>query len=546
MKHIAINHVVLTAGWPEAMVIAAVLILSIWSLRHAPPRSELILGATVLFLLALMLLPHPFWMGLVSKHVLAMMRSVFPSSSPWKLEQVIHFGAFLLLGFVVWTFGRDLRGWKAIVVAGGLAVAIELLQAWTPDRTPRFRDIRINVIGAGSGLLVGMLFVAVVRARLRRGNPQDAARATHVWDPRQWVIDVLRGNADCVMPSGAADQDAALRVAHTEGVVSLVHTALLRPIMATRVPAVLLEQFAGESRACSARNLLAVAECRRISGALAKAGVPAIWLKGMALAQWLYPQPNLRDSSDIDLLVSSHADALRVAQVVAPLGYSLPNRYVAGDLVVHELLAYSEHLKLELDLHWDISNRAIYANRLRWAQLSEAAIDLPGLGTHARGLGPVQAMLHALIHRSLNQLTGQGMRLRWLYDLHLLAQRLSPHAWHELVELATDRGLASACRSGLEATASTFRTDVPAGVMHTLVDRSASERVRSERLGNWTYLQWSTLRTLPDWKTRARWLRQLLLPNMDHLRVRYGGDGASSLRIIARRLHDGVRRWLRY
>jgi len=80
---------------------------------------------------------------------------------------------------------------------------------------------------------------------------------------------------------------------------------------------------------------------------------------------------HLRDVADIDLLLPDHATTLRAAELLAPLGYSLPNPYIAGDLVVHELLAWSDRAQLELDLHWDLSNDALFAHRIGWNELHE-------------------------------------------------------------------------------------------------------------------------------------------------------------------------------
>ena len=80
------------------------------------------------------------------------------------------------------------------------------------------------------------------------------------------------------------------------------------------------------------------------------------------------------------------------------------------------------------------------------------------------------------------------------------------------------------------------------GGMQQLAEQSRHESLRCGRLGSWTYLQWATLRVLPDTRSRARWLRQLLLPDMRHLRERYGSDGAPGAVVVSRRMLDGVRR----
>ena len=187
--------------------------------------------------------------------------------------------------------------------------------------------------------------------------------------------------------------------------------------------------------------------------------------------------------------------------------------------------------RLELDLHWDLSNAALFAHRLEWDELQADAMALPALAAGARGLGPVHALLHACMHRAANALVGQQDRLRWLYDIHLLATGRA--------------GLADVVCAGLRASQAAFATALPAQVMARLDGQARREPVRSGRLGSWTYVQTATLRVLPRGQ-RLRWLRQLLVPDLAHLQVRYGADGAGHLRLFGRRLLDGYARWRGY
>jgi len=340
--------------------------------------------------------------------------------------------------------------------------------------------------------------------------------------------------------------EAVLDACEREGVVSVVYARLSDVDSSDLASPEFMQALATRARLCAARSLLCVSEARKIQVALAGAGVPAIWLKGIALGQWLYSSMHLRDVADIDLLLPDHATTLRAAEVLAPLGYALPNPHIAGDLVVHELLAWSERAQLELDLHWDLSNDALFAGRLSWQALHADAIELPALSATARGLAPRHALLHAVVHRAANYRSGREDRLRWLYDLHLLAGSLTGEVWQQLVEDAATHRVAGPALDGLQAIHATFGTAVPAAILSDLRAAAAREFLQCARLRSWGYFQWSSWRALPGLSTRLRWLRQLLLPDMAHLRVRYGGDGASGTRVVTRRIVDGWQRWRSY
>ena len=361
------------------------------------------------------------------------------------------------------------------------------------------------------------------------------------------LSDWLVGRGECSAADAVARHgvESVLAACEYEGVVSLVHARLSEGAAGTPVPSGLFEPLALRARRCAARSLLCQAQARRIQQALSAAGIGGLWLKGIALGHWLYPSMHLRDVADIDLLLPDHATTLRAARVLAPLGYALPNPHIAGDLVVHELLAWSQRAQLELDLHWDLSNAALFADRIAWQDLRAHAQPLPALGAGAMGLSAAHALVHACIHRAVNHLIGRENRLRWLYDIHLLWAGMAADARDHAVLLAVEAGAADATVSALEAVAQRFGTVVETTILDRLRTAAASEMVDTRWLRRWSCFQWSTLRVLGS-RRGLRWLRQLLFPDFAHLQVRYGSDGAGRGRILLRRLGDGVRRWRGY
>ena len=135
--------------------------------------------------------------------------------------------------------------------------------------------------------------------------------------------------------------------------------------------------------------------------------------------------------------------------------------------------------------------------------------------------------------------------MRWLYDIHLLAATLNPDDWEQLKATAARTAMADPVLAGLQASRTAFGTEAPVDVTTALAAHARMESVRTDRLSSWTYYQWSTFMALPR-RLRLRWLRQLLFPDMGHLRARYGADGGGRIRLLWRRLLDGVSRWRNY
>lgn len=87
-----------------------------------------------------------------------------------------------------------------------------------------------------------------------------------------------------------------------------------------RLPALWGEICRDRSRDLARSSLMRVAELGRICRALAKAGIPVLALKGIALSQRLYDDPGRRGGGDLDLLVAP-AEFWRARQEILALGY---------------------------------------------------------------------------------------------------------------------------------------------------------------------------------------------------------------------------------
>jgi hypothetical protein len=349
---------------------------------------------------------------------------------------------------------------------------------------------------------------------------QHAHRAPTTTMQRDILAGWLSGHTRRVGEMPAEDLQRLLEVARREGVLALAQQALAGMESA---PPVLIQAFSAAARRAAMPALAYQGEARRLCRKFADAGLQPIVLKGLALGAWLYPQPYLREISDIDLLFGSHSEAGRAAQLLEEDGYVV--HYQPGELA-QEFLCRGRvgTMPIDLDMHWKISAMPLFRQRLAHAQLWAQAIPLSALGPDARGLGAVHAFAHASIHRASNVCSGIGDRLKWLYDLHLLAQRFDADDWARLLRLCRERGLCGVVAEAIEATAAAFGPVVPAEVMAALAADRAAEPLDASRLRDWGYIQRQNLRALPTLSLRARWLWQRVFPPKGYLRELYGKD----------------------
>ena len=357
-----------------------------------------------------------------------------------------------------------------------------------------------------------------------------AARATLA----RWMLGHWNTDTDGQLAEAALD--TLMAQAWDEGVTVLVCRLLAEVPTLSGVRRAACHDWLREQAAAELGRRMRL---RAVLVQLQQAGIEALVLKGAALAQWLYPAPYLRESSDVDLLLANREQALAAVAALASLGYAMP---FTPTRFRHELSCGSADGRLDLDLHWALSDWPALERLPDYPALAADAVALPGLAPGARGLDAAHALLHACVHRASNLAANLGDRLKWLYDLHLLAQALDrDDGWPRLLALSRQAQVCGIVTEGLAASAALFGTTVPEEVHRALAVARVGEPLDASRLQDWGYIQRRNFKALPGWGARLAWLGERLLPPADHLRALYGQEH-SWPQLLWLRLRRGVTR----
>src|SRR5438445_1391189 len=140
-------------------------------------------------------------------------------------------------------------------------------------------------------------------------------------------------------------------------------------------------------------------EVMRVLSALHDANVNTLIFKGTALAYTQYTHPSLRPRNDTDLLVKRE-DWDQAARVLHRLGYKRKDE-IRGNVARNqgEFVRQEQCVHHVVDLHWQISDRPVFAAALEFEPLLQNAVEIPALGAVSRTLAPVHALLLACMHR---------------------------------------------------------------------------------------------------------------------------------------------------
>lgn len=215
-------------------------------------------------------------------------------------------------------------------------------------------------------------------------------------------------------------------------------------------------------------HLRALADLDAFREALARTAVGFMVVKGPALAERLYPSPDLRAYDDLDLLVppSSFGDVIDAMEAA---GFSLLDRN--WELIRQERRGQL-HLRLTngtlADVHWHLLNREIVrdAFELPVEDLFDRGREVDIGGRATRTLDPADTLLHLCMHASLSG----GDRLLWLKDIEqaIVVDRPS---WSDVVERARAWRAGPSVAIALARARRTLGTPVPDDVLRALAGR---------------------------------------------------------------------------
>ena len=356
---------------------------------------------------------------------------------------------------------------------------------------------------------------------------------------------ILRGDPGCVEALARVDPRVFLDEVKRHGLLPMVADR----IATWPIPGPLAAALEVQASGFVAADLLRERELRRALDALAARRVKAVVFKGAALAYTHYARPDLRPRDDSDLLVRPEVRETAHHTLVG-LGYR-PPQHVTGALVSYQAI-YEKSLDgvavHTVDLHWRVANPQVFADVLSFDELDAASQAIPALGSSARGPSSPHALFLACVHRVAHH--RDEKLLMWIFDIHLIASRLTKAEWMTFLDLADRRRVMAICRQGLSLAVEQFGTEVPPGVMaDTRMSAAGDGREPSEAFLSRDRAQFATfvsdLRSLPSWRDRGRLIREHLCPPSAYMRQVYAPSSRAPLpALYVWRAVRGAWRWL--
>lgn len=338
--------------------------------------------------------------------------------------------------------------------------------------------------------------------------------------PRAELARVLRSELDW---------DGLWALGHLHEVIPLLSESFKAADPAA-VPSGWLERAQRRRHVTLRSNARLAAALLDILAGLDAAGIPAMPVKGLVIAEHLYGSLGARPCADLDVLVRpTDLPAARI--VLREIGFR--QRATPGfKALTHQFHdpawgrgSGAEHVRLEL--HW-----ALWADserRLGIGGLWERSVPAALLETPVRVLSSEDMLLHLAIHR-----TRSALRLRWIVDIaELVRRRGEALDWDAFLRRASGARGRTASWVALSMAHDLLDAPVPAPVLDELRVRGPKRALLERTCG-----RRALFRTVPDGEIRQQPHLTLRAFEEDGLRRIAANIGASVIRPAREALHD--------
>lgn len=254
------------------------------------------------------------------------------------------------------------------------------------------------------------------------------------------ALAALRHLLDAGSPFPADEFAGLIDELEAEGVLPYAAHQLLSS--KATLPEEATRRFRQELLRGAAEKLSDDLELALIFAAASARNLPAVLIKGEAVARTLYPAPSCRPTGDYDLLIRP-GDLPAFQELLTGLGYRTSG-FHGHHIFAEQDWACPPEVRgrhFLVDLHWDVTNRRFFRQRVDLDKVLQDSMAVPLEDGQCRVPSAAHSLLIACIHLAA---AGPAMPvdLRWLLDIRLLLEKLSSAEFEDLVREAKGWGLA--------------------------------------------------------------------------------------------------------
>ena len=290
---------------------------------------------------------------------------------------------------------------------------------------------------------------------------------------------------------------------------SLVFAQVAAVGLLPALPPTIHAAFSDHYRTSLLANLRIRTATERLLDQLDAAGIAAVPLKGVVLAERVYGNIAWRYIRDIDLLAPQE-DVGRVSALLQASGYVAEGKHDhahAFGAITGAETKYERSDAPMIELHWGLSKRPSYRLGLAFKDVWARTVSVTWRGRSIRLLALHDELRFLAVHCTADHRVSQ---LNWLVDIaELLRKTPADWRWDDFVAETIVTGQATPVGLALAQCRAALGLAMPDDVLTELLRAALSPRERAAWRSCWAdYLsrRWiaAHLREIPSWNDRAR------------------------------------------
>ena len=229
-------------------------------------------------------------------------------------------------------------------------------------------------------------------------TPEDKFILTLLFEPEE---------LKSILPPHAPDWTRLVEKAQQEGVSALLFHNITKHRLEYLIPQESYRDLSNQYYTNLKRNMSIIGALRKVLATFQESGILCIVLKGIALAEHVYPNIATRGMSDVDILVKKD-DLFKVDDYLSSLGYISRDSTVAK--AIHNPIGYLASLEyrkdakspLNLHVHWHTVNTSVpatmFVERIDINRLWENSAMIAVADSHALMLRPEHLIIYLCEH----------------------------------------------------------------------------------------------------------------------------------------------------
>ena len=276
------------------------------------------------------------------------------------------------------------------------------------------------------------------------------------------------------------------------------------------------------------RNIYLYSEWKAILHRFEVVGISNILLKGAAISKEIYGDIALRPSFDLDLLVCP-VDTERALEELTSLGFKTVMAERGPDSVFlyeNEMaLDKSGPIRTAIEIHWSLIDSPYYQHYLPMDWFWQTAREVDFFGAPTQILSPEGQLLHLCAHLALHH-SGEG--LLWQHDIaEVIVYYNDSLNWNELFDRAQICDLIIPTQKILNAVIAKWHLPVRSEILEQVNELQATSNelkvhgyLTADKISSGRSFLYD-IRSMPDFKTRTRFIMSNLFPSPTYMKTRY-------------------------